>query len=75
MLNFIDIQKEFDAGLTGINAIRAMIKEYLQCKILEFVYRGPFKVSLIFLGGAKLRLLNNKFSRKRFNIIFLSIPC
>ncbi len=59
MLNFIDIQKEFDAGLTGINAFRAMIKEYLQCKILEFVYRGPFKVSLIFLGGAKLRLLNN----------------
>ena len=59
MLNFIDIQKEFDTGLTGINAIRAMIKEYLQCKILEFVYRGPFKVSLIFLGGSKLRLLNN----------------
>ncbi len=59
MLNFIDIQKEFDAGLTGINAFRAMIKEYLQCKILEFVYRGPFKVSLVFLGGSKLRLLNN----------------
>jgi len=59
MLNFIDIQKEFDTGLIGINAIRAMIKEYLQCKILEFVYRGPFKVSLIFLGGSKLRLLNN----------------
>ena len=58
MLNFIDIQKEFDAGLTGINAFRAMIKEYLQCKILEFVYRGPFKESLVFIGGSKLRLLN-----------------
>lgn len=62
MLNFIDIQKEFDAGLTGINAFRAMIKEYLQCKILEFVYRGPFKESLVFIGGSKLRLLN-KFRR------------
>ena len=36
-----------------------MIKEYLQCKILEFVYRGPFKNRLVFLGGTKLRLLNN----------------
>ena len=43
MLNFNEIQKEFDARLTGINAYRAMIKEYIQCKILEFVYRGPFK--------------------------------
>ena len=59
MLNFIDIQKEFDVGLTGINAFRSMIKEYLQCKILEFVYRGPYKVSLVFIGGSKLRLLNN----------------
>lgn len=36
-----------------------MIKEYLQCKILEFVYRGPFKDRLVFIGGTKLRLLNN----------------
>ena len=59
MLNFNEIRKEFDASLTGINAFRAMIKEYLQCKILEFVYRGPYKVSLVFIGGSKLRLLNN----------------
>ena len=59
MLNFNEIHKEFDASLTGINAYRAMIKEYLQCKILEFIYRGPFKTKLIFIGGTKLRLLNN----------------
>jgi predicted nucleotidyltransferase component of viral defense system len=59
MLNFTEIRKEFDASLTGINAYRAMIKEYLQCKILEFVYRGPYKERLVFLGGTKLRLLNN----------------
>ena len=59
MLNFNEIRKEFDPSLTGINAYRAMIKEYLQCKILEFVYRGPFKERLVFIGGTKLRLLNN----------------
>ena len=59
MLSFSEIQKEFDASLAGITAYRSMIKEYLQCKILEFVYRGPFKYRLVFLGGTKLRLLNN----------------
>jgi predicted nucleotidyltransferase component of viral defense system len=59
LLSFNEIRKEFDASLTGITAYRSMIKEYLQCKILEFVYRGPFKDRLVFLGGTKLRLLNN----------------
>ncbi len=59
MLSFNEIRKEFDTGLTGINAYRSMIKEYLQCKVLEFIYQGPFKERLIFLGGTKLRLLNN----------------
>ena len=58
MLSFNEIQKEFDAGLTGINAYRAMLKEYLQSKVLEFIYRGPFKESLVFTGETKLRLLN-----------------
>ena len=59
MLNFNEIRKEFDNSLTGITAYRAMVKEYLQSKILEFIYRGPFKDRLTFLGGTKLRLLNN----------------
>lgn len=59
MLNFNEIRKEFDASLTGINAFRSMIKEYLQCKILEFIYQGPFKDRLVFIGGTKLRLFNN----------------
>lgn len=59
MLSFSEIRKEFDTSLTGITAYRSMIKEYLQCKILEFVYSGPFKDKLVFLGGTKLRLLNN----------------
>ena len=59
MLNFREIRKEFDASLTGITAYRAMIKEYLQCKVLEYIYRGPFKERLVLIGGTKLRLLNN----------------
>jgi predicted nucleotidyltransferase component of viral defense system len=59
MLNLNEIRKEFDASLTGINAFRSMIKEYLQCKILEFIYQGSFKDRLVFIGGTKLRLFNN----------------
>lgn len=59
MLSFNEIRKEFDASLTGIIAYRSMLKEYLQCKVLEFIYQGPFKERLIFIGGSKLRLLNN----------------
>ncbi len=59
MLNLSEIRKEFDASLTGINAFRSMIKEYLQCKILEFIYQGPFKDRMVFIGGTKLRLFNN----------------
>ncbi|MEX2427240.1 MAG: nucleotidyl transferase AbiEii/AbiGii toxin family protein [Bacteroidales bacterium] len=58
MLSFNEIRKEFDPGLKGINAYRSMVKEYLQAKILEFIYRGPFKDRLIFIGGTKLRLIN-----------------
>jgi predicted nucleotidyltransferase component of viral defense system len=59
MLNLNEIRKEFDTNLTGINAFRSMIKEYLQCKILEFIYQGSFNDRLVFIGGTKLRLFNN----------------
>jgi predicted nucleotidyltransferase component of viral defense system len=58
MLSFTEIKKEFDPGLKGINAYRSMVKEYLQAKMLEFIYRGPFKDRLVFIGGTKLRLIN-----------------
>lgn len=58
MLSFSEIRKEFDPRLSGILASRSMIKEYLQCKILEFISRGPFNESLVLLGGTKLRLIN-----------------
>jgi len=58
MLEFGDLQKEFDGRLTGITFYRSMIKEYLQCKILEIIYRGPYMSRLVFIGGTRLRLLN-----------------
>jgi len=58
MLSFNEIRKEFDPRLSGITAYRSMIKEYLQSKILEYISRGPFKESLVFIGGTKLRLIN-----------------
>lgn len=58
MLSFGEIRKEFDPALRGINASRSMVKEYLQAKMLEFIYRGPFNDRLVFIGGTKLRLIN-----------------
>jgi predicted nucleotidyltransferase component of viral defense system len=35
-----------------------MIKEYLQCKVLEIIYRSPYQSRLVFIGGTRLRLIN-----------------
>jgi len=58
MLDFGEIQKEFDGNLKGITSYRSMIKEYLQCKVLEIIYRSPYQSRLVFIGGTRLRLLN-----------------
>jgi len=58
MLDFGEIQKEFDGSLKGITSFRSMIKEYLQCKVLEIIYRSPYQSRLVFIGGTRLRLLN-----------------
>jgi hypothetical protein len=58
MLDFGEIQKEFDGKLTSITSYRSMIKEYLQCKVLEIIYRSPYQSRLVFIGGTRLRLLN-----------------
>ena len=43
---------------------RFMLREYLQHKILEIVFSGPFAGKLVFLGGTCLRLVhgNQRFS-------------
>lgn len=42
----------------GINAYRAMVKEYLQCITLSLIYQGTYKNNLVFIGGTKLRLID-----------------
>lgn len=69
MLSFEEIKKQFDESLAGINAFRAMVKEYLQCKTLELIYHGPYKANLVFIGGTKLRLIDN-FNRFSEDIDF-----
>lgn len=43
---------------------RFMLREYLQYKILEMVFSGPFAEKLVFLGGTCLRMVhgNQRFS-------------
>ena len=62
MLSFEEIRKQFDESLVGINAYRAMVKEYLQCLTLSLIYQGIYKNNLVFIGGTKLRLVD-RFKR------------
>ncbi|MBK7407205.1 MAG: nucleotidyl transferase AbiEii/AbiGii toxin family protein [Saprospirales bacterium] len=43
---------------------QAMLREYLQCEILEILFESPFATKFSFLGGTCLRLVhgNNRFS-------------
>jgi predicted nucleotidyltransferase component of viral defense system len=43
---------------------RFMLREYLQCKILEILFESPFATDLCFLGGTCLRIVhgNRRFS-------------
>lgn len=38
---------------------RAIIREYLQCQILDILYREKLSKNLVFVGGTSLRLLRN----------------
>ena len=58
MLSFDEIRNQFDESLKGINVFRAMVKEYLQSMTLAFIYKGPYKENLVFIGGTKLRLMD-----------------
>lgn len=43
---------------------QAMLREYLQCEILEILFESPFATKFSFLGGTCLRIVhgNNRFS-------------
>lgn len=62
MLDIHEIEKYYPENLRIFK--RFMLREYLQYKILEIVFTGPFAEKLVFLGGTCLRLVhgNQRFS-------------
>lgn len=62
MLDIQEIEQYYPENLRIFK--RFMLREYLQHKILEIVFNGPFAEKLVFLGGTCLRLVhgNQRFS-------------
>lgn len=62
MLDIQEIEQYYPKNLRIFK--RFMLREYLQYKILEIVFNGPFAEKLVFLGGTCLRLVhgNQRFS-------------
>lgn len=62
MLSLEQIARQFPAHLSLQK--RAMLREYLQCVILEILFESPFASRFSFLGGTCLRLVhgNTRFS-------------
>jgi len=62
MLSLREIQNFFPEELYRYPQF--MLREYLQCKILEIVYSSQYATSLCFLGGTCLRIVhgNRRFS-------------
>ena len=62
MLSLQTIKEYYPKELWGFE--RFMLREYLQYKILEIIYDGPYANRFIFMGGTALRIIygNNRFS-------------
>jgi len=57
MLNLSEL---LDAYPVELRVHRSLIlREYLQCKILEIIFEGPYANRFCFLGGTCLRLVHN----------------
>jgi predicted nucleotidyltransferase component of viral defense system len=57
MLNLESISASYPPELQW--AKRFMLREYLQCKILEILFNSPFADRFCFIGGTCLRLIHN----------------
>jgi hypothetical protein len=57
MLHINDLKRYYPAQLHGFGSF--MLREYLQCKILEIIFSGAWASKLCFLGGTCLRLMHN----------------
>lgn len=62
MLTLPEIEKFYPESLRGYK--RFILREYLQCKILQIVYDSNYASELAFLGGTCLRIV---YGNKRFS--------
>lgn len=62
MIQLSAIQKEYPPKLQGFKL--AILREYIQYKILESIYSSKYSNNLIFMGGTSLRIVygNQRFS-------------
>jgi predicted nucleotidyltransferase component of viral defense system len=62
MLTLLEIEKQYPESLRPFR--RALLREYLQYKILAIIYASPYAAKLVFLGGTALRIVhhNQRFS-------------
>jgi predicted nucleotidyltransferase component of viral defense system len=62
MLELGQIKNQYPEALQGYE--RALVREYLQCKILQAVFESQYANRISFLGGTALRIMhgNNRFS-------------
>lgn len=57
MLSIHEIEQYYPENLRVFK--RFILREYLQYKILEIIFEGPYAEKLVFLGGTCLRLIHN----------------
>lgn len=55
MLNLENIKNSYPANERRFN--RNILREYLQCKILEIIFNSPYQNKLTFMGGTALRIV------------------
>src|SRR5215469_1152916 len=62
MLSLTEIQKNYPENLQGFRNF--ILREYLQHKILQFIFDSPYMELIAFLGGTCLRIVhgNSRFS-------------
>jgi len=59
MISFQEIQKSYSGEINQSRFHAAMLKEYLQYKMLEIIFNSRWASNLVFLGGTNLRIIHN----------------
>ena len=57
MLNLNDLEKHFPENVRGFK--ESILREYIQCKILEIIFDSKIASNLSFIGGTALRIIHN----------------